>query len=161
MFSISFSLFSFKHPQTHKKNARKQLNKQIKVVFREKKHDWTLDTCLFCCHLVTREKQVWEVEEKRALGRQGGGRLGEGDPAGVISWPWRPWLNFAVGWPVSQIPFLPLRHKDTISYLLASESVRETKKVSLFDKHCGDWQYIYNNIGKRDEVNKKTKNKYW
>lgn len=69
--------------------------------------------------------------KKRILGPTGGGRLWEGNPAGVISWPWQTWLNFVVGWPVSQIPFLPLRRKDTISYLLASESVRATENSHL------------------------------
>lgn len=130
---------------SHTKKCTQTAKQTVKNCFREKKHDWTLDTCLLCSHLVTREKQVWEVEEKRVLGGQRGGRLREGDPAAVISWPWRPWLNFAAGWPVSQIPFLPLRHKDTISYLLASESVRETTKYSfsLLDIHAhlwNDWQ---------------------
>lgn len=131
--SVSFSLiFLFLHTHTHKQIAHKQPNKQFKIVLERKKHDWTLDTCLLCCHLVKREKKFGRQRgKKRILGPTGGGRLWEGNPAGVISWPWQTWLNFVVGWPVSQIPFLPLRRKDTISYLLASESVRATENSHL------------------------------
>lgn len=37
----------------------------VKNSFREKKHDWTLDSWFLCCRLVTRETKVWEVEEEK------------------------------------------------------------------------------------------------
>lgn len=132
--SFTFFLFFFLNTLIHAK-FNQSTKRTVKNSFSEKKHDWTLDSWFLCCRLVTRETKGLggrggeiKQQQKRSIGPTGGGRLWEVDPVGVISWPWWPWLNFAEGWPASLIPFLPQHRKDIISYLLASESVRWTKK---------------------------------
>lgn len=71
----------------------------------------------------TWEKHVWEEKRTEVVPTEGGG-----DSAAVISWPWRPWLNFSAGWPVVLTPLLPGRRKDTVSYLLAWESAGDKKQ---------------------------------
>lgn len=131
---IHFFSFFFLNTLIHAK-FNQSTKRTVKNSFSEKKHDWTLDSWFLCCRLVTRETKGLggrggeiKQQQKRSIGPTGGGRLWEVDPVGVISWPWWPWLNFAEGWPASLIPFLPQHRKDIISYLLASESVRWTKK---------------------------------